>query len=161
TLLLDQQFQGPIAATACGHLEHAGFLPFAVEGWPYMQGLDQAAAGDGYGQFLDRDAGFDAPDIGLAQRQLVERDIPRGREGDLLNGSGHLSYSMTGAGSLSLRPPTRHEAKRRPLPLKRAAQNRKAGQPEFRLSGSAYLSVSGSAWRRPGRRSKECARPRG
>lgn len=33
---------------------------------------------------------------------------------------------------------TRHEAPRRPLPL-RATQTRKAGQPEFRLSGYAIV----------------------
>jgi hypothetical protein len=48
------------------------------------------------GQFLDRDAGLDAPDVGLAEHQLVEGNVARGRQGDLLNGSGHVSDSATG-----------------------------------------------------------------
>ncbi len=67
-----------------------------------MQRLDQAAAGDGLGQLLYRDTGLNPPDVGLAQHQLVEGNVARGREDDLLNGSGHQSYSATGAESLSL-----------------------------------------------------------
>ncbi len=67
-----------------------------------MQRLDQPATGDGLGQFLDRDPGLDPPDIGLAQHQLVEGNIARGREGDLLIGIGHGDFSVTGAESLSL-----------------------------------------------------------
>lgn len=39
-----------------------------------MQGLDQAATGDGFGQFLNRD-GLDTPDVELAEDQLVERNV--------------------------------------------------------------------------------------
>ena len=79
--------------------------------------LDQAAPDDGLGKRFDRDAGLDAPDIGLAQHQFVEGDVARRRQDDLLNGSRHVRYSATGGREPLSRPPTRHEAKRRPLTL--------------------------------------------
>ena len=63
-----------------------------------MQGLDQPTPGNGLGQFLDRNAGLHPPDVGLAEHQLVEGDVARGRQGDFLRGSGHVSVSMTDAG---------------------------------------------------------------
>jgi len=111
-LLLDQQFQRPEAATARWHLEHAGFLALGIHDRADMQGLDQAATGDRLGQLLNRDPGLDAPDVGLAEHQFVEGNVARGRQGDLLNGSGHVSYSMTDAGE-PLSPaisPSRSEA---------------------------------------------------
>ena len=89
TLLLGEQFQRAIAAPAGWHLEHAGFRALGVEDGPDMQGLDQAASGDGFGEFLDRDAGLHPPDVRLAQDQLVEGDVVRGRQGDFLKGSSH------------------------------------------------------------------------
>ncbi|WP_258452098.1 hypothetical protein [Aerococcus loyolae] len=67
-----------------------------------MQGLDEASPGDGFGQLVDRHAGFHAPDVGLAQHQLVEGDVAGRRQGDLLNGGRHGLYSATDAESLSL-----------------------------------------------------------
>ena len=50
---------------------------------------DEAAAGDRGRKALDRLAVLDAPDIGLAQHQLVEGDIARSVEADLLFGICH------------------------------------------------------------------------
>ena len=116
-LLLREQFEGTIAAATGGHLEHAALGAIGVEDGTDMEALDETAPGDGLGQLLDRDAGLDAPNIGLAQHQLVEGDVARRRQGDLLNGSRHVRYSATGGREPLSRPPTRHEAKRRPLTL--------------------------------------------
>ena len=86
-LLLHQKFQRPIAAAAGGDLEHAGLDAVGVDDGPDAEALQQAAPGDVLGQLLDRDAGLDPPDVRLAEDQLVEGDVARGREGDLLNGS--------------------------------------------------------------------------
>ena len=97
-LLLHQQFQRPVAAAAGGHLERAGLLALGIDHRPDMQRLDQAAPDDGLGQFFDRDAGLHAPDVRLGEHELVEGDVARGRQGDLLNGSSHVLHSMTDAG---------------------------------------------------------------
>ncbi len=64
-----------------------------IEHRPDVEGLDEAAPGDRLGQLLDRDAGLDAADVGLAQHQLVEGDVARRRQGDLLNGSATPGHS--------------------------------------------------------------------
>ena len=56
---------------------------------PDIQALQKGAPGDILGELLDRDAGLDAPDIGLAEDQLVEGDVARAAEGDFLNVIGH------------------------------------------------------------------------
>ena len=76
-LLLHQQFERTIAPPARGHFEHAGFQTLRVEDGPDMQALDQAAPRDGFGQFLDRDAGLHAPDVRLAEHELVEGNVAR------------------------------------------------------------------------------------
>lgn len=101
-LLLGVQLQRPIAAATGWDLEHAGLLGISVDDGAHMQALDKAAPGDELSLLLDRDAGLDAPDVRLAKHQLVERDVARGRQGDLLNGSGLRCCSATGAESLSL-----------------------------------------------------------
>ena len=67
-----------------------------------MQRLDEAATGDGFGKLVDRHAGLHAPDVRLGEHELVERDVARRRQGDLLNGRRHDPYSATDAESLSL-----------------------------------------------------------
>ena len=101
-LLLDQQFERPVAAAAGRHLEHAGLLALGVEHRPDAEALQERAPGDVLGQLLDRDAGLHAPDVALAEHQLVEGDVARGAEGDLLNGACHVEFSATGAERLSL-----------------------------------------------------------
>jgi hypothetical protein len=66
---------------------------------------------------LDRDAGLDAPDVRLAQHELVERDVARRRQGDLLNGSSHRDLLRDGRprDSLSTSNPSRKFGP--PLPL--------------------------------------------
>ena len=54
------------------------------------EALKQAAAGDVGSERVERDTRLDVPDIGLAQHQLVERDVPRTAEADFHNlGHGH------------------------------------------------------------------------
>ena len=57
----------------------------------------------------DRDAGLHMPDVRLRQDQLVERDVTRGRERDLLNGS-HVGYSARAGREPLSRPSNPHEA---------------------------------------------------
>ncbi len=64
-LLLGEQFEGAVAPPACGHLEHAGLDAFGVQHRADVQALEEAAPSDGLGELLDRDAGLDAPDVGL------------------------------------------------------------------------------------------------
>ena len=66
-LLLHQQFERPVAPAAGRDLEHAGLVALGVEHRPDVEALQQRAPGDVLGQFLDRDAGLDAPDIGLGR----------------------------------------------------------------------------------------------
>ena len=83
-LLLDQQLERPEAAPAGRDLEHAGLGAALVEHGPHGEAGEQRAPGDVLGQLLDRDARLHAADVRLAQHQLVEGDIARGAERDLL-----------------------------------------------------------------------------
>ena len=111
-LLFGEEFERTIAAPASGYFEHAGFQTLRVVDGADMKRLDQAAPRDGFGEFLDGDAGLHSPDVRLAEHELVEWDVARRRQGDLLNGSCHGSYSMTGCpkASLSDLNPSRSEA---------------------------------------------------
>ena len=120
-LLLDQQFERPVAAAAGRNLEHAGLLAFGVEHRPDAEALQERAPGDILGQLFDRNAGLHAPDIRLAEHQLVEGNVARGRQGDLLNGSSHMDSLRDGRREPLSRPPTRHGNRRSPLTLSRAA----------------------------------------
>ena len=88
-LLLHQQLQRPVAASAGRDLEHAGLGAALVEHRPDGEALQQRAAGDILGELLDRDAGLDLADVRLAEHQLVEGDVARGAETDLRLGLGH------------------------------------------------------------------------
>ena len=59
-------------------------------------------------QRLDRDAGLDAADVGLAQHQLVERNVAGCTQGNLLNSGRHVGILHDGRPGASLRPTTRH-----------------------------------------------------
>ena len=89
TLLLGEQRQRPVAPAAGGDLEHAGLGARRVDDGAHAQAHEQAATGDVLGKLLDRDACLDVADVGLAQHQLVERDVARRRQGDLLDRFGH------------------------------------------------------------------------
>ena len=69
------------------------------------------------GQFFDRDVRFDAPHVGLAQHELVERDVPRGGQDDVLGKFRHHIFSTTGAGSHSPDLTPRHPSTFSPFPL--------------------------------------------
>ena len=77
-LLFDQQFQRAEAAAAGRHLEHAGLVAVGIDDHADAKALQERAPGDVFGQLLDRDPGLHAPDVRLAQHQLVEWDIARG-----------------------------------------------------------------------------------
>ena len=111
-LLLDEELKRTEAAAACRHFVHAGFLAFGIEHGPDVQALDETAPRDRIGQLVDRDAGLHAADVRLAEHELVEGNVARGRQGDLLKGSCHVPYSATGAESLSLesKPVTKRSA---------------------------------------------------
>ena len=76
-LLLHQQFQRPEAPAAGRDLVHAGLGAALIEDRPDREALQQRAPRDVLGQLLDRDAGLDAADIGLAENELVEGDVAR------------------------------------------------------------------------------------
>ena len=115
-LLLHQALEGPVAAAAGRDLEHAGLGALGIEDRPDVEALQEPAPGDVLGQVLDRDAGLQAPDVGLAEHQLVEGNVARGAEGDLLNGLCHEDTPRRTAGRFS-RPPIRHGNRRGPLAL--------------------------------------------
>ena len=125
-LLLHQEFQRPIAAAAGGNLEHAGLVALGVANRPDRDALQQGATGDVLGQLLDRDAGLDPPHVGLTEQELVERDIARRAEDDLLKLE-PWSFSMTGGRETLSRPSTRHEKRRSPLTLAAPRQPTAAG----------------------------------
>jgi hypothetical protein len=89
------------AATG-GDLELAGLCAISIQHWPHAQALQEAAAGDVFSQFLNGHASLDAPHVGLAQHQLVERDISGRGQGDFLDSFRHQFFSTTGAGIHSL-----------------------------------------------------------
>ena len=112
-LSLDQELERPEAATAGRVLVDAGRGSIGVGGGTDAGTLEQAAPGDVLGQILGRDAGPHVPDVGPRQDQLAERDVTRGRERDLLNGShvGMLRVCRPGASLSTLKsarnsPPT-------------------------------------------------------
>ena len=63
------------------------------------------------------DAGLDAPDVGLAQHELVEGDVPRWGQDDVLGCFRHQIFSTTGAGSHSPDLTSRHPSNPQPFPL--------------------------------------------
>jgi hypothetical protein len=95
-LLLHQQFERPEAAATGRHLEHAGFLALRVYHGPDAQALQERAPGDVLGQLLDGDSCLHPAHIGLAEHQLVEGDVARGAESDLLNGGCHVDILRDG-----------------------------------------------------------------
>jgi hypothetical protein len=116
----------------------------------YLEPLSIDAANEGMqlrdvlGQLLYRDAGLHAPDVGLAQHQLVEGNVARGRQGDLMNGSRHGKILRDGRPGTLPRPPN---------PSRRPAQPSSsvpAVKPESRRSGTAPARVhrSGAVSRR-------------
>ena len=116
-LLLDQQFERAEAAPAGGNLEPAGFLPGVVELGADIEALEQGAPGDVLGQRLDRNAGLDPSDIGLAQDQLVERNVARLRQDDLGSGTCHVRSPVADRREPLSQPLARHEAPGFPFPL--------------------------------------------
>src|SRR5208282_1219105 len=69
---------------------------------PDAQALQECAPGDVLGQLLDGDSGLHPAHVGLAQHQLVEGDVARGAEGDLLNGGCHVDILRDGRPKASL-----------------------------------------------------------
>ena len=106
--LLHQERQCLEASAASGDFELAGLGPIIRQNGPDAQALQQPAAGDVFGKFLDRDPGLDAPDVGLAQHELVEGNVLGRGQGDFLGRFRHQIFSTTGAGSHSSDLTSRH-----------------------------------------------------
>ena len=83
--LLDQQFERPESATAGRNLVHAGLDAIGVAHLANGKALEERAPGDVLGELFDRDAGLDPADVRLAQHQLVEGNVPRRAQDDLLH----------------------------------------------------------------------------
>ena len=114
--LFHQERQGLEASAASGDFELAGLGTINRQNGPDAQALQQPAAGDVFGQFLDGDAGLDAPNVGLAQHELVERNVPGRGQGDFLGRFRHQIFSTTGAGSHSSDLTSRHPSNRQTSP---------------------------------------------
>src|SRR5206468_8312958 len=57
-----------------------------IENRANVQALQQRPLGDALCELLDRHAALDATDVGLAEHELVEGNVPRGGQRDLLSG---------------------------------------------------------------------------
>lgn len=82
---LDQKFERTEAPAAGRYFELAGVLAIGIEDGPDVEALQQGATNDVVGKLADRDTAFDAPDIGLAENELVERDVARTAQAQLGN----------------------------------------------------------------------------
>jgi hypothetical protein len=89
TLLLDEQFQDPIAPTARGYLIHARLLP--PGNGTEAEALQKGSLRDALSELLDRDARFLRGGHSPSQDQLVERNIAGGSQRDLC-GFRHLLF---------------------------------------------------------------------
>ena len=113
-LLLGEKFERPEAAAAGRNLERAGLLAIAIDDRTDVEVLQEAAAGNVLGQVLDRDAGLDAPDVRLGENELVEGDVARGAEGDLLGRCRHGDLLRDGRREPLSRLETRHGNRAQP-----------------------------------------------
>ena len=75
-LLLHEELERAVAATAGRDLEHSGLIALGVANRPNREALQQRAPRNVLGEFLNRDAGLDPPDVRSAEEKLVERDVP-------------------------------------------------------------------------------------
>nr|WP_246057894.1 hypothetical protein [Arenibacterium halophilum] len=58
-----------------GDFEFTGLGIIVRQNGPDAQALRRPAAGDVFGQFFDRNAALDAPDVGLAQHDFGEGNV--------------------------------------------------------------------------------------
>ena len=115
---LHKAFEGAIAPAAGRNLVEAGFGAVRGDDGADIEVLQQAAAGDVLGQFLDRHAGFYGADVGLAQGQPVEGDLADNGEGLDLGRFSHGSLLHDGRPGATLPIfKTRHRSRNGPLPL--------------------------------------------
>ena len=125
-------------------------LPSASTIGADAEALQKRAPGDVLGQLLDRDPGLHAPDVRLAQHQLVEGDIARGAEDDLLNGGRHVGFSVTGGREPLSRPNlVTKPAQPSSLLEGRIPESRKSGSTDIRLCVSAATRQAESTIRLP------------
>lgn len=74
-LLLHQELQCAITASARRNLERAVLLALRVEHRLDVEALQEPASGDVLDQLLDREPSFHAPDVRLAGRKFVEGNV--------------------------------------------------------------------------------------
>src|SRR5262249_49764754 len=117
TLLFDQPLEGPIAAATGRDLEGAYLDTASIANPPDVEALQEPAPGDVLGQILDRDTGLRTPDVRLAEDQLVEGNVARDAEGNLLNGLCHVVYSATDSRETLSRLENPSQGLAPPLPL--------------------------------------------
>src|SRR5580704_15031329 len=131
-LLFDEPFERTVTAPAGRNLEHACLDAFGVENRPDVQALQERAPGDVLGQLFNRDARLYAPNIRLAEHQLVEGDVARGAESDLLNRTSHIDSLRDGRPGdfLSTSNPSR-----KPAQPSYSRPSRRPGKPEKRKHG--------------------------
>ena len=89
TPALDQQFERAIAPPPGRYFIAARLLSRGVAFGPDVEALEQGSPVDIVGERLDRHAGFHPPDIGLGEKQPVERDVARRAEDEFRGLSGH------------------------------------------------------------------------
>ena len=158
-LLLDEQFQRPEPPPAGRDRVHAGLGTALVQHGPHGDGAEQRPPRDVLGQFIDRDPCLDVAHVRLAEHQLVEGDVARGAEGDLLllGHRGISVYGVTtgalktqttphrgrrygGTGSLSPDLQTRHGKPGPPSHSEGAPDARTLAQMTARIAGHSVIS---------------------
>jgi hypothetical protein len=83
-LLLHEELKRAISPPAGRDFEHAALGAAPVQDRADGKALEERAARDVCGELLDRDARFDAADIGLTQHQPIEWNVARLAESDFL-----------------------------------------------------------------------------
>lgn len=86
---LHEQFERTVASPASRYSIPARLLARGVAFGPDVEALEQGSPVDIVGERLDRHAGFHPPDIGLGEKQPVERDVARRAEDEFRGLSGH------------------------------------------------------------------------
>ena len=112
-LLLDQQFQRPVAPAAGRDLEHAGLVALGIDDRPDVQALQQRRWAMSSASSSIETPALTRRTLDWLSTSLLKGMSREGDERDLLNGFRHVGFSTTGGRETLSRPPTRRE--QRPL----------------------------------------------